>query len=289
MKELNSCKTAMQECIDNKYFAIAHLYKDEKAMAMHIHNCYEVYYSISGAKQFLINNRIYPIVPGDLFVINQYESHYLTQVDKEVHERIVISIYPEFIQKLCSSETDLDYCFHNRSESFSHKVHLSSDNQQRFLYFIHKLLSCNGYGSDLMEKSVFTELFLMINSIFIEQENSKPLIKEKSIPSYHSQVDEILSFVNNNISQQLTLSDIAEKFFISESYVCRLFKANTGTTINKYINARRITIAKSLLAEGLPVTDVCARCGFNDYSNFFKSFTKSVGISPKKYAQMCNS
>ena len=275
----------MQACIDNRYFAVAHLYKDEKAMAMHIHDCYEVYYSISGGKQFLIGNKLYPVEPGDIFLINQYESHYLTQIDQAVHERIVISIYPEFMQQMSSAATNLDYCFQHRPDNFSHRLHLTSDQQKRFLYYINKLLTSNDYGCDLIEKSVFAELFVMINGICISRE-TRPA--EENISLYHSQVDDILSYINNHIGQPLSLTELAAKFFISESYICRIFKSTTGTTVNKYITARRISIAKSFLAEGVSVTDVCVRCGFNDYSNFLKSFTKSVGISPKKYAQLCN-
>ena len=71
MEELYSCKEAMENCAASQTFAIAHLYKEEKAMDMHIHDCYELYYSISGGKQFLIDNRFYSIAPGDLFIINQ--------------------------------------------------------------------------------------------------------------------------------------------------------------------------------------------------------------------------
>lgn len=285
MKELNSCKAAMQSCIDNKYFAVAHLYKDEKAMDIHIHDCYEVYYSISGGKQFLINNKLYPIEPGDIFLINQYESHYLTQIDKEVHERIVLSVYPEFIQQMSSVKTNLDYCFSHRVEDFSHRLHLSVDQQNRFLYYINKLLTSNDYGADLIEKSVFIELFLMINSICLSKE-AEPMKDTSSI--YNSQVDAILSYINSNINQPISIRELASTFFLSESYICRIFKSTTGTTINKYITARRIAIAKSFLADGINVTEVCDRCGFNDYSNFLKAFSKSVGISPKKYAQLCN-
>ena len=56
MKELTSCKTAIENCKVSGTFAIAHLYKEEKAMDMHIHDCYEIYYSICGGKQFLIDN-----------------------------------------------------------------------------------------------------------------------------------------------------------------------------------------------------------------------------------------
>ena len=98
MEELTSRKTAIDNCKTSGTFAIAHLYKEEKAMDMHIHDCYEIYYSICGGKQFLIDNCFYTIAPGDLFIINQYESHKLTQIDNSVHERIVLSVAPDFMK-----------------------------------------------------------------------------------------------------------------------------------------------------------------------------------------------
>lgn len=284
MKELNSCKTAMQNCLENKYFAVAHLYKEEKAMDMHIHDCYEIYYSISGGKQFLIDNCLYSIAPGDLFLISHYDSHYLTQIDKEIHERIVISVHPEFIRGLSSSKTNLDACFQHRKEGASHKLSLTRDQQNRFLYYINKILTSNDYGNDLIEKAVFIELFVMINGIFHQRHEDSP---PENSSVYNQQVDDILSYINLNIHEAISISALAESFFISKSYICRIFKNATGTTINKYITARRISIAKSLLSEGLSITEVCDRCGFCDYSNFLKAFTKSVGISPKKYSQLC--
>ncbi|WP_022764008.1 AraC family transcriptional regulator [Butyrivibrio sp. XPD2006] len=285
MKELNSCKEAMAKSIENKYFAVAHLYKDEKAMEMHIHDCYEVYFSISGGKQFLIDNQVYDIAPGDLFLINQYDSHYLTQIDKELHERIVIMIDPEYMRSISTEETNLDACFQNRSEHFSHKLSLTQEQQGRFLYFINKLVTSNGYGHDLLERATFTELFVMINKIVADRENNTEAEKPST---YNEQVDSILSYLNNNLQYPVSIGDLSRHFYISESYICRIFKAATGTTINKYMTARRISIAKSLLAEGIGVSEVCERCGFSDYSNFLKAFTKSVGISPKKYSQYCN-
>ena len=285
MKELNSCKAAMAQSIENKYFSVAHLYKDEKAMEMHIHDCYEVYFSISGGKQFLIDNQVYDIEPGDLFLINQYDSHYLTQIDKELHERIVIMIDPEYMKSISSPETNLDACFQERSEGFSHRISLSQEQQSRFLYFINKIVTSNGYGHDLIERSTFTEMFVMINKIVHDRE--KQIDAEKP-STYNDQVDAILSYLNNNIQYPISISDLSRQFYISESYICRIFKSATGTTINKYMTARRISIAKSLLAEGIGVSEVCERCGFSDYSNFLKAFTKSVGISPKKYSQNCN-
>lgn len=282
MKEFTSCKLAIQHCIDNKYFAIAHLYNDDKPMDMHIHDCYEIYYSISGGKQFLIDNRFYDIEPGDIFFINQYESHYLTQIDTGVHERIVISIYPDYLQALSSSHTDLSYCFTHREDGVPHKLHLDAEMSKRFIYLIHKIADASGFGSDLTEQCTLIELMVFLNKIFYQSRYSVQI--EVAVTNY-AQVDDILTYINQHISEELTLDALSNHFYLSSSYLCRIFKSTTGTTINKYITARRITIAKALLNEGLSVTETCEKCGFNDYSNFLKAFTKAVGISPKKYAQ----
>lgn len=282
MEEISSCKVSIENCLRTKTFSVAHLYKEEKAMDMHIHDCYELYYSISGGKQFLIDNRFYSISPGDLFIINQYESHKLTQIDSCVHERIVVSVHPDYVKQLSSSETDLDFCFSNRDEAFSHKLSLNKEQQKRFLYYINKITSAKGYAHDIIERTAFTELLVLLNTL----SNANAVDTVHNTYKYNHQVDDILSYINQNIAQTITMEQLAARFYLSESYICRIFKAATGTTINKYITARRISIAKALLNEGVSVSEAFERSGFNDYSNFFKAFTKAVGMSPKKYASL---
>ncbi len=281
MQILNSCKESIQNSLASKSFAFAHLYSDDKPMDMHIHDCYELYYSISGGKQFLIDNRFYNIFPGDIFFINQYESHHLTQIDSQIHERIVFSIYPDYLKQLSTAKTDLDACFHNREKNSNHKISLTPEEQKRFLYYAHRLSDIHGYGADLLEQAVFLELMVFLNKRF---QKNYTIDTENDI-SRHHQVDQILSYINQHISEDFNLDQLSSHFYLSNSYLCRIFKNATGTTINKYITAKRITLAKAFLTDGYSVTETCERCGFNDYSNFLKSFTKATGVSPKKYSQ----
>lgn len=281
MKEYTSCKESVDSCITDKYFAIAHLYNEEKTMNMHIHDCFEIYYSISGGRQFLIDNKVYNINPGDVFFINNYESHYLSQIDHTVHERIVISIHPDFIKLVSTPETDLNFCFSYREPGYSHRLALDKEQQQRFIYYIHKITSTQGFGMDILERTAFTELLVLLNKAFYAGSRSQ---EEDTSYTYSQQVDEILDYMNQNIDKPISIEHLSKVFFLSDSYICRIFKATTGTTINKYLTARRISIAKSLLAQGKGVGEVWENCGYQDYSNFLKAFTKAVGISPKKYA-----
>lgn len=282
MKLFSSCKEAVADCLANKYVSIAHLYREEKSLDMHIHDCYELYYSISGGKQFLIDGTCYQIQPGDIFVINPFESHRLLQVDSEVHERIVLSIDPEFLSQLSSEKTDLTYCFSTRTAEYGNKITLNKEEQKRFRYYIDKMVNSEGFGQDLMEQARFLELMVFLNKRYFDTHATKKA--ENKASGYQVQVNDILAYINLHIAEVISIEKLAEHFYLSESYICRVFKAETGTTINKYMTGRRISIAKSLLVDGLNVNEVCDKCGYNDYSNFIRTFTKVVGVSPKKYA-----
>ena len=282
MKEFTSCKATIDLCLSTRTFSVAHLYKEEKTMDMHIHDCYELYYSICGGKQFLIDNRFYSIAPGDLFIINQYESHKLTQIDNLIHERIVISIFPDYVKRISSPHTDLDRCFSCRGNFFSHRVSLTKEQQNRFLYYINKITSADGFAHDILEQAAFMELLVMINSL-AEQGAVRPPEEDCK---YNHLVDEVILYINQNILRPITIQELSGHFYISSSYICRLFKQVTGTTINKYISARRVSIAKASLNAGSSAIEAFEKSGFGDYSNFYKTFTNAVGVSPKKYASL---
>lgn len=278
-----SCNGGMENCINTKRFSVSHLFSEEKTQKIHIHDCFEVYYSISGGKQFFIDNRYYTVSPGDVFVINQYESHYISSLNQTSHERINIAIHPEFLSSLSTEQTRLDTCFTYRTENISHRIPLDDIHQQRLHYYLHKITSTSGYGSDILENAAFSELMAMINYQF--SKNYQKHIPFSSTGGHSQMIIDIMEYINKNITKDIHVHSIAETFYISESYLCRIFKTYTGTTINKYITARRIGIAKSLLAGGNSVSEVYGMVGFNDYSSFLKAFVKLVGISPKKYTK----
>lgn len=284
----NTCKSAIQSCLETKTFAIARLYNDEKTMSIHIHDCYEIYFSISGGRQFLIDNRVYEFMPGDIFFINQYESHYLPEIDRMTHERIVISIYPEYLKRFSTEQTDLNYCFSHRDTAFGHRLTLSGEEKKRFMYYIHKFSEEQNFGQDILDQTAFLELMTYLNGIFrsrcAQERDAAHKEVNRAAKTHHAQIDAILSYVNQHLAEDLSIPILAANFYLSGSYLCRIFKEETGTTINRYVTAKRISRAKALLTEGHSVTETAGLCGFGDYSNFLKAFTKIVGVSPKKYA-----
>lgn len=289
----DSCQSAISSCLETETFAIARLYNNEKTMGIHIHDCYEIYFSISGGKQFLIDDRVYKFEPGDIFFINQFESHYLSHIDETTHMRVVISIYPEFLKRISTEQTDLNHCFVYRDPVWGHKVSLTEEERKRFMYFIHKLSEEREFGQDVLDHAVFLELMTFLNHAFILRCTQEPDFGRDELHNasmgHHSRIDEILDYINQHLAEELSVSILAAQFYLSSSYLHKIFKEDTGTTINRYITAKRISRAKALLMEGHSVAETGSLCGFHDYSNFLRSFTKATGVSPKKYAAFTQS
>ncbi len=281
---------AFQSVFETKSFSVAHLYKLNKNINIDTLGCYKLFYFVSGNKKFNIGNSTYDCKEGDLFFIPVNDYHYFSNYqNSDNHERIICFIYPEYLKSCSSETTDLCDCFSQIELTGNHKFSLLPEDRKHFLYHLTKVSETSAYGQDLLDKSNFTKFFIFLNEIYQKYSGletktvSRPT---KSTKQSTKQIDFLKSYIHQHITENLSTESLANLLFLSPTYLCRLFKETTGTTLHKYITAQRITLAKGLLAEGASVTDTCSACGFNDYSNFLKAFTKTVGISPKKYAQL---
>ena len=96
-------------------------------------------------------------------------------------------------------------------------------------------------------------------------------------------VGSILHYVEQNLSEPLSLQDIAEKYNYSITYISKLFKSVTGSSLVSYIIEKRIARARQLMYEDLEIMEIAERVGYHNYSNFYKAFKKSTGSSPEEY------
>lgn len=120
---------------------------------------------------------------------------------------------------------------------------------------------------------------------FIEQISK--LIKPK-MTDYHDierHIDVIKAYLNKNYAQNITLKEIAESLYISQSYLSSVFKEYTGINFNNYLRDIRIEKAKELLVSGAKVYDVAKEVGYTDQKYFSTIFRKSTGYLPKQWAK----
>lgn len=138
-------------------------------------------------------------------------------------------------------------------------VHMFSDVQEMCDYLSHQVRAS----------------LLLEDGILLESEK----IKNKTLQS-------VVSYINANFQTDLSVQSIAKLFYVNISYLCQIFKKETGYTITEYINKLRIEQARSLIHNAdLPLGEICERVGFTDYCYFNKVFRRIVGKSPLQYSK----
>lgn len=287
----DSCQASIRACLDSQTFSIARLRGGEPALPLHTHDCCELYYAVSGAHRFWADGILYEARPGDLFFIRPGEPHGLVLPDaagregQKRPEQIILSIWPAYLRALSSPQTPLGRCFFCRDAGFARRLRLSGAERRRFLDYLRALAEPQPFGQDLLDQAGFVQLMAFLNQCLPARGHAENA-PAPALPNQprRAQVDEILRYIDQHLTEPLSIPQLSARFYLSGSYLCRIFKRATGTTVNRYITAKRITRARALLAEGHPVAETAALCGFGDYSNFLKAFTKSVGMSPKQYA-----
>lgn len=107
---------------------------------------------------------------------------------------------------------------------------------------------------------------------------------EESITTGNENFMQLLGEVNARFTEELSLRQLASKFYVGFAYSCVLFKKTTGMTFSEYVKTLRMKRAAELLAEpGTNVKNICSAVGFNDYFYFNKVFKKHFGISASQY------
>ena len=103
-------------------------------------------------------------------------------------------------------------------------------------------------------------------------------------PGEDQVIRQIKEYIELNIHQELTRESIAAAVYLNPDYTARLFKRKTGQGLNDYIQNKRISLAKQLLAgTDMPVGDLAVALGYSSFSHFTKLFKSIEGVTPSDY------
>ena len=92
----------------------------------------------------------------------------------------------------------------------------------------------------------------------------------------------IIDYIEHTPFENLTVQDISDHFHYSSSYLNQIFKNNTGITINKYINLKRMQYVFELNKKGHSLIYACMEAGFANYEAFAYLYKKEFGSTPSK-------
>ena len=92
----------------------------------------------------------------------------------------------------------------------------------------------------------------------------------------------IIDYLNEHLTEDISIDSLSETFFLSRYHLMHSFKEETGYTIGNYLSTKRLLLARDLILQGEPITNVCYECGFRNYSTFSRAFKKNFGYSPRE-------
>lgn len=255
-----------------------------KDVELHHHDFYEIFFLISGDVTYTIESKLYRVASGDLLLISPRELHQVyIQPERSVYERYVLWVDPQVLSRLSTPLTDLSRALDPGSPDYSNHLRLKPEQQQQ-IYDLIRSLYCEsqqeGYGSDLLCQSLLAQLLVNINRLAGQAAQSV-----SDTPAACRAVSQVVDYVNLHYGEPLSLDALAERFYVSKYHLSHEFNRQVGTSVYRYIQKKRLLIARQLLAQGQRPNEVYMPCGFGDYAGFYRAFKAEYGVGPRQYAQ----
>lgn len=140
-------------------------------------------------------------------------------------------------------------------------------------------------------KDIFADSLLQELLIRIVQTESKGLhLKNANASCTDDRISYIIKFIKENITKHLSVEDLSDKAYMSESSFYRIFKNEMGISPNDFIIEERIKIAEEILKKKkTSIKEAYLASGFNSFSYFCRVFKKKKNISPSQYKAKENS
>ncbi len=235
----------------------------------HYHDFYEIYYMMSGNCNYFIDDKVYEVFPGDVVLIPSGVIHRTNYLSSE-HTRILIECSENMVPDLVkNSLSSMLYLYRNTS--------INKEFYNLYRRLDKEVNDPDQYSCEVVEN--------MIKMLFYTLARTKSIIKDSR--RNNNMIEEVVSYVKDNFSQQINLSQVAKDHFISPEHLSRTFKKHTGFGFNEYLTLVRLQHAEQLLKgdEKLSISNIAYSCGFNDSNYFSDKFKKVYGTSPLKYSK----
>lgn len=251
----------------------------------HFHDWYEIVYVHSGEGVFIVNQSVYDMKEGDIFIVPGNAPHhtnpskkvpYLVSVllfDASLVHRINLGEPYFYLQSFEISRTSDQYRILGAPEDRERMERLleeiESDIRRRERGYRHRALNA------------LHQMLVELNALYAlspEQEQKRQMSKSEIW------LKDILVYIDNCLTEDLTLPKLAKQALVSPDHFGRVFKERTGMNVPEYINMKRIIRAQGMMTGGeVSIPYVSDACGFQSLSHFYRVFRKHFHMTPGQY------
>ncbi len=250
-------------------------FRDE--VQLHSHTFYELIYCHSGNLEYLVGMQRYRLQRGDIVIVPPGISHRPLFLDQltEPYRRMVLWVNCNFITAFVRLLSPLPA----RSQS---NLVRTAGTQWEMLEQYFRIAVQESKRKDLgWEAAVVAQTEMLFIALARAVANLPP-----PQSAQRELLDEIMLYIENHMTEKISLEQTAKNFHVSESSISQLFRKRMDISFYHFVTQRRLIAAKNLIQTGVSLEQTAAEVGFGDYSNFYRAFRREYGITPAVYRQM---
>ena len=248
----------------------------------HCHDYFEFYLHIRGGEFMGVENRLFQLKPNQLFILPPFSMHGLScTTEMRNYERAYLNLAPEVLRVLGCGQIDPENLFRQHTSGDVCTYQLNDGDAETFVSCVHRIRDNSARKGDPFER--YGDYALMMNLLNVVCRVMRQTDPVEGEIFGNSVIQEILDYINNHYTQPIRMENLARSFGVSVSWLSHEFARFTNRSVYDYVLYRRVMLARQQILGTASLNDIAYQCGFNDYSNFLRSFTKVVGMSPSQY------
>lgn len=240
----------------------------------HFHEFDKLVLLLAGRVDYLVEEQRYELLPGTVLLVKHHTIHKAVIDQSLPYERIILYLDGQYFERTMPEGRLMD-CFETADRSGRWLLAPSEEQRKELMATLasyEQAAADTRFGAQAMRDTLIMQLLVQIGRLNAAQEEEKRRFDPK--------IQETLSYINEHLTEELSVDRLAERVYLSRYHFMRLFKAQTGSTAHAYIRQKRLLAAARLIREGTPANKAALDAGFGDYSAFHRAFKESFGISP---------
>ena len=254
------------------------------SISEHRHDYYELLFILaSNNLKYQVGEQVYKVMPNNIVLVNSMVNHHPIINQHSIYDRLLLWLTPEFVRSISPPDFPLWVCFEDPLNRIQNVLYMRSKVlmplKHAFLRLEQHYFS-DLYGHAHLARVYLTEILMMLNRTYlgvvedaVEEENHT-----------NKAIEAVVDYILENLSGDLSLAHLAERFYINKYHLSREFKKYVGYTIHHYVQIQRLKAVEDLLLNtDRSLTELCYRCGFGDYSSLFRMFKQRYGMTPSEY------
>ncbi|SHF06159.1 AraC-type DNA-binding protein [Caldanaerobius fijiensis DSM 17918] len=253
---------------------------------MHRHNFFEIYVVISGHGKEVINGKEYYLQRGSLTFLLPWHIHEIFADPEEPLRLIRCNFGMEVVMEDINSHGGMAEIVYKHVYS-DPSIQLPPDIAEQVITIFEGLLEefrGDKPWKEILIKAKIIEVLVYFNRF--RNKGSNPELPEEYRIVENSDISNLLPYIHFHCNQDITLSDLAEKFHCSETKLNEYLYSHTGLSFTDYLNEVRIRLACALLSNPeLKISEISKIVGYKSMKTFYRAFKSLKGFSPEEFRQ----